>query len=167
MKHKVTMHGNPLNLIGNIPEIGQKAPDFTVFDNTLALKHFSDYYGKTLVISAVPSLDTPVCDMETRKFNEMAANLGDNVQVLTISMDLPFAQARWCGAAGIERVQTLSDYAQASFGENYGILIENLRLLARAVFIIDKNGILQYVQLVPEVSQEPDYDAVLNAVKQL
>jgi thioredoxin-dependent peroxiredoxin len=167
MKHQVTMNGNPLKLLGNTPEISQKAPDFSVLDNSLAPKKLSDFIGKTLVISAVPSLDTPVCDTETRKFNEMAANLGDNVQVLTISMDLPFAQARWCGAAGIEQVSTLSDYAQASFGENYGILIENLRLLARAVFVIDKNAIVQYVQIVPEVSQEPDYDAVLKAVKQL
>lgn len=163
----ITMKGNPVKLIGRLPDIGRPAPDFTVADNSLAPVTFKDYSGKTLIISAVPSLDTPVCDMETRKFNELATRLGDDVQILTISMDLPFAQARWCGNAGIDRVITLSDYASASFGKTYGVLIEGLHLLARAIFVIDKNSTLRYIQVVPEITQEPDYDAVLDTVKKL
>jgi thiol peroxidase len=115
----------------------------------------------------VPSLDTSVCDLETRKFNEKAAQLGSDVVVLTISMDLPFAQTRWCGAAGIKNVQTLSDYRDASFGNAYGVLIKDLRLLARAVFVVDKKGVVRYLQIVPEIATEPDYDAVLKAAKEL
>ncbi len=115
----------------------------------------------------VPSLDTPVCDMQTRKFNEAAGNLGENVAILTISMDLPFAQARWCGAAGVDKVVTLSDHRDAAFGEAYGVLIKELRLLARAIFVVDKDGTVQYIQLVKEVTEEPDYDDVLGAVKKL
>lgn len=164
---KITMHGNPVTVIGRLPDIGHKAPDFTVVDNSLAPKTLKDFRGKTLIISAVPSLDTPVCDMETRKFNELAAGLSGDVQILTISMDLPFAQARWCGNAGIDRVITLSDHASASFGEAYGVLIKGLRLLARAVFIVDSKGILRYVQVVPEITHEPNYDDVLESVKKL
>lgn len=166
-QRQVTMQGNPLNLMGKDVKIGDAAPDFIVLDNGLAPKSLKDFAGKKLIISSVPSLDTPVCDTETRKFNEMAAKMGDDVAVLTISMDLPFAQARWCGAAGIEQVVTLSDYTQAAFGDAYGVLIEGLRLLARAVFVVDANGIIQHTQLVPEITEEPDYEAVLNAVKAL
>ena len=123
--------------------------------------------GKVCVISSVPSLDTSVCDTQTRRFNEEAAGLGNDVVVLTISMDLPFAQLRWCGGAGIENVQTLSDYRYASFGEAFGVLIKELRLLARAVFVIDKGGIVRYTQIVNELTNEPDYDAVVSAVKEL
>jgi thiol peroxidase len=119
------------------------------------------------VISVVPSLDTPVCDMQTRKFNEAAGSLGDNVAVLTVSMDLPFAQARWCGAAGVEKVVTLSDHRNAAFGESAGLLIKELRLLARAVFVADQQGVIQYRQLVKEVTEEPDYKAALEAAKKL
>lgn len=162
---QVTMHGNPLNLSGNPLNVGDRAPDFTVLDNRLAPKKLADFSGKKLIISAVPSLDTGVCDMETRKFNELASGLGKDVEILTISMDLPFAQARWCGAAGIDQVKTLSDHALASFGNAYGVLIENLRLLARAVFVVDARGIIRYIQIVPEIASEPDYDAILSAVK--
>ncbi len=127
----------------------------------------STYRGKICVISVVPSLDTPVCDMQTRKFNEEAGNLGDNVVILTVSMDLPFAQSRWCGAAGVEKVVTLSDHRDANFGEAFGVLIKELRLLARAVFVVDKDGTVQYIQLVKEVTEEPDYNAVIEAVKKL
>ena len=120
-----------------------------------------------MILAAVPSLDTSVCDTETRKFNEKAAELSDNVVVLTISMDLPFAQARWCGAAGIDRVTTLSDYQQADFGAKYGLLIKDLRLLARAVMVVDGSGVVRYVELVPEVTQEPNYEAALNVVNDL
>jgi len=163
--HTVTMKGNPLPLEGHLPAIGKPAPDFTAAANNLAPFNLSSLKGKTVVLSAVPSLDTSVCDMETRRFNKEAAGLGENVAIITVSMDLPFAQARWCGAAGIDRVITVSDYNQADFGMKYGVLIKPLRLLARAVFVVDAKGILRYSQLVPEVGQEPDYAAVLTAVK--
>ena len=117
------------------------------------------------MISSVPSLDTPVCDVSTRKFNEEAANLGPDVEILTISMDLPFAQARWCGAAGVERVKTFSDHRDASFGTTFGVLIKDLRLLSRAVFVVDRAGTLQYCELVPEIGNEPNYEQALNAVR--
>jgi thiol peroxidase len=161
----VTMRGNPLTLVGEKVKVGNPAPDFIVLDNNLSPVKFSSYRGKICIISSVPSLDTPVCDIETRKFNEEAGRLGEDVVILTISMDLPFAQKRWCAAAGVNRVQTLSDHRDASFGTSYGVLIKELRLLARAVFLVDRKGILQYVQLVKEISKEPDYEEVLNALK--
>ena len=159
-----TMKGNPLTLIGNELKAGDVAPDLEVLDNDLAPVKLSSFRGKVCIISTVPSLDTPVCDMETRRFNEEAGNLGDDVVILTISMDLPFAQKRWCGAAGVEKVITLSDHREAGFGKAYGVLIKELRLLARAVFVVDREGIIQYVQLVKELTEEPDYGAVLDAV---
>jgi len=161
----VTMRGNPLTLVGDEVKVGNPTPDFIVLDNNLSPVKFSSYRGKICIISSVPSLDTPVCDIETRKFNEEAGRLGEDVVILTISMDLPFAQKRWCAAAGVNRVQTLSDHRDASFGTSYGVLIKELRLLARAVFLVDRKGILQYVQLVKEISKEPDYEEVLNALK--
>ena len=163
----VTMKGNPLTLAGNVPGSGQVAPDFEVLDNNLVAIKFSSYKGKVCVISSVPSLDTPVCDMETRKFNQMAAKLSSDVAILTISMDLPFAQKRWCGAAGVDKVITLSDHRNAEFGNAYGVLIKELRLLARAVFVVDKGGIIQHVQLVKEIADEPDYDSVMAVLKKL
>lgn len=163
--HTVNMKGNPLPLEGALPEVGKPAPDFTAAANNLSPFTLASLKGKTVVLSAVPSLDTPVCDTETRRFNKEAAGLGEDVAVVTVSMDLPFAQARWCGAAGIDRVTTVSDYNQADFGKKYGVLIGPLRLLARAVFVVDKGGVLRYTQLVPEVTSEPDYAAVLEAVK--
>ena len=161
----ITFKGNPLTLIGPEVKAGDAAPDFTVLANDLSPATLADYKGKVLIIAAVPSLDTPVCDMETRRFNTEAAKLGDAVKVLTVSMDLPFAQARWCGAAGIDAVQTLSDHAQASFGEKWGVLIKELRLLARSVFVVGKDGKVKYVEYVREVTSEPDYDAALAAAK--
>ena len=163
----VTMKGQSLTLLGNELEVGQKAPDFEVVANDLSMVRFSSFSGKICVISSVPSLDTSVCDTMTRRFNEEAGKLGDDVVVLTISMDLPFAQKRWCGSAGIENVQTFSDHRDASFGKAYGVLIKNLRLLGRAVFVINKAGVLRYLQIVSELTNEPDYEAALNAVKQL
>ena len=163
----ITMKGNPLTLIGRLPEVGQAAPDFEVLDNNLAPVKLSSFKGKICIIASVPSLDTPVCDIETRRFNTEAAKLSADVVILTISMDLPFAQKRWCGAAGIDKVITLSDHRNAEFGAAFGTIIKELRLLARAVFVIDKNGIVRLVQLVKEVAQEPDYAAVLAAVKHL
>ena len=164
---KITMRGNPLTLMGKELKVGDQAPDFRVLNNDLSPVQFSSYRGKICVISSVPSLDTPVCDMETRRFNDEAGKLGSDVVILTISMDLPFAQKRWCGAAGVDKVITLSDHLDASFGEAFGVLIKELRLLARAVFVVDPEGIIQYIQLVKEVADEPDYDAVLDAVGKL
>lgn len=163
----ITFQGDPLTLLGPEVKVGDTAPDFAVVNNDMAPATLADYAGKVLIIAAVPSLDTPVCDMETRRFNNEAASLGDDVKILTVSMDLPFAQARWCGAAGVEAVQTLSDHAQASFGENWGTLIKELRLLTRAVFVVGKDGKVEYVEYVKEITEEPDYEAALTAVKKL
>jgi thiol peroxidase len=163
----VTFQGNPLTLLGDVIEVGQKAPDFEVVANDLTPITLSDYAGKTLVISVVPSLDTPVCDTQTRTFNEKATNLADDVVVLTLSADLPFAQARWCGAAGVDRVVTLSDYKDLTFGTAYGLVIKELRLLTRAILVVDKTGTVQYIQVVPEVTEEPDYQAALDKVAAL
>jgi len=166
-KGLVTFKGNPLTLVGNEVKVGQRAPDFVVIDNNLSPVRFSSILGKVCIISSVISLDTPVCDIQTKKFNEEASRLGPDVLILTLSMDLPFAQKRWCAAAGVERVQTLSDHRDASFGNAYGVLIKELRLLARAVFLVDQKGVVQYRQLVNEATNEPDYNAVLNEVKKL
>jgi len=163
----ITMKGNPLTIVGRELKVGDPAPDFEVLDNDLSPVNLSSFHGKVCVISSVPSLDTPVCDMETRRFNEEAGKLGADVQILTISMDLPFAQKRWCGAAGVDKVLTLSDHRNASFGTAYGVLIKELRLLARAVFVLDRGGTVRYIQIVKEVTDEPDYDAVLEAVNKL
>jgi thiol peroxidase len=162
----VTMKGNPLTLIGPELKVGEKAPEFVAIDNDLNPVSFDSFRGKVCILSSVPSLDTPVCDMETRRFNDEAGRLGDQVEILTISMDLPFAQKRWCGAAGVDKVQTLSDHRDAAFGQAYGVLIKDLRLLARAVFVVDEQGIIRYVELVNEIASEPNYDSVLNAVKE-
>ena len=161
------MKSKPITLLGPAIKVGQKAPDFEVVANDLSTVKFSSFDGKTCVIASVPSLDASVCDMETRRFNEKAGQLGSDVVVLTISMDLPFAQKRWCGAAGVKNVITLSDHRDASFGRAYGVLIKDLRLLARAVFVVDNKGVVRYVQIVPEIATEPDYDAALKAVKEL
>ncbi len=163
----VTMKGNPITLMGTEPKVGDMAPDFVAVDNDLNPVNFDSFRGKVCIVSSVPSLDTPVCDMETRRFNDEAGRLGDDVEILTISMDLPFAQKRWCGAAGVDRVQTLSDHRDAAFGQAYGVLIKGLRLLARAVFVVDKEGTIRYMELVKEIASEPDYDSVLTAVKEL
>jgi len=163
----ITIHGNPLTLVGSELKVGDPAPDFELLDNNLSTVKLSSFRGKVTIISSVPSLDTSVCDMETRRFNEEAGNLGENVRILTISMDLPFAQKRWCGNAGVDRVITLSDHRQASFGTSYGVLIKELRLLTRAIFILDREHMIRYIQMVKEITNEPDYDAVLEAVQKL
>jgi thiol peroxidase len=163
----VTMRGNPLTLVGNEVKVGDKAPDFKAVDNDLSVVSFSSFLGKVCILSSVPSLDTSVCDIETRRFNEEAGRLSSDIVVLTISMDLPFAQKRWCGAAGVNRVQTLSDHRDASFGLSYGVLIKELRLLARAVFVVDHAGIIWHVNLVREMTEEPEYTAILGAAKSL
>ena len=166
-KKTVTMKGNPLALIGSPVSVGDPAPDFEVVANDLAPIKFSAFRGKVCVISSVPSLDTSVCSLQTKKFNEQAAALGDDVVILTISMDLPFAQKRWCGAEGVEAVRTLSDHREAEFGAAFGVLIDELRLLARAVFVVDADGIIRYKQIVDELTSEPDYDSAIRAVKDI
>ena len=163
----VTMKGAPLTLLGPELKPGDKAPDFITANNDLGPAKLSDYAGKVVILSAVPSLDTPVCDLETRRFNSEASALSPEIVILTVSMDLPFAQKRWCGSNGVERVITLSDYKDASFGQAYGVLIEELRLLARAVFVIDKEGFVRYTELVKEIGSEPDYEAALSAASEL
>ena len=165
MGASVTMQGNVMPLEGQQVAVGQKAPDFTALDTGLGQKSLKDYSGKVVVLASVPSLDTPVCDMEVRRFNTEAASLSNDVQILAISTDLPFAQARWCGAAGVDAVQTLSDHYNVDFGMKYGVLLQPLRLLTRAVFVVNKEGIIVHAQIVPEATNEPDYTAVLDAVK--
>lgn len=154
-----------MTLMGEEPSLGRPAPDFEVVDNDLHPVRFSQFRGKICILSSVPSLDTPVCDLQTRRFNEDAVRLGPQVEVLTISMDLPFAQKRWCGDAGVQKVRTLSDHREASFGTAYRVLIKELRLLARAVFVVDTDGVLRYRQIVEDLTREPDYDACLEAVR--
>ena len=166
-KDLVTMKGNALTLVGEEVCVGDAGRDFEVVDNDLSPVKFSSFEGKVCIISSVPSLDTSVCDIMTRRFNEEAGRLGEDVVVLTISMDLPFAQKRWCGAAEVENVQTLSDHKEASFGIAYGVLIKELRLLARAVFVVDKVGVVRYLELVKELTEEPDYESALEAAKKL
>ena len=163
----ITFKGNSMTLLGPELHVNDAAPDFSVVDTGLAAVSLSSYAGKIKIISAVPSLDTPVCDSETRRFNQEAASLPGDAVVLTISLDLPFAQKRWCGAAGIDKVVTLSDYRDRSFGLGYGVLIKELLLLTRAVFVVDAANIIRYIQIVPEVTEEPDYAAVIAAAKAL
>ena len=170
MKEKtgvITMKGGPLTLVGDQLAVGDRAPDFEVLGNDMSKVKLSDFQGKDLIICSVPSLDTPVCDIETRRFNDEAVRLGPDVVVLTISMDLPFAQKRWCGNAGIEKVITLSDHFSGSFGTAYGVMIKELRLLARAVYIVGKDGFIKYIQIVKEVTDEPDYGEVLKVIESI
>lgn len=166
-KRIVTMKGNPLTLQGNAVKEGDTAPDCQVTAQDMSQVALSSYRGKVVIVSAVPSLDTPVCDLETRRFNNEAGKLGDAVAVLTVSMDLPFAQSRWCGLAGASHVVTLSDHRSAAFGLAYGVLIEELRLLARAVFVLDREGVVRYARIIDEITHEPDYEAVLAVVAEL
>lgn len=160
----VTFKGNSITLLGNEVKVGDSAPNFTVLANDLSPVTLDSTKGSVRLISVVPSVDTGVCDQQTRRFNEEAANL-DGVKVLTISVDLPFAQKRWCGAAGIENVQTLSDHRDLSFGKAYGVAIEELRLLTRSVFVIDSSDKVVYVEYVPEATDHPNYEAAVEAVK--
>lgn len=163
----VTLHGNPMTLVGDPVQVGGTAPDATLIDNEMKPVSLSSYRGKVVILATVPSLDTPVCDMETRRFNSEATKLSDDVVILTVSMDLPFAQKRWCGAAGVDRVVTLSDHREAALGRAYGLLIKELRLLGRAVLVLDRDGVVRHRQLVKEVGDEPDYEAALAAAKSL
>jgi len=165
METRITMQGRPLTLVGGELRVGEQATDFEAVATDLSSVKLSSFRGKVVIISAVPSLDTPVCDIQTRRFNERAAALGGDVAVLTISMDLPFAQRRWCGAAGVDNLMTLSDHRDAEFGRAFGVLIKELRLLARAVFVVDAEGVIRYKQVVNELTNEPDYDSAIRAAE--
>ena len=160
----ITFKGNPVTLLGEEVKVGQKAPNFTVLANNLTPVTLEDSKGMVRLISVVPSIDTGVCDAQTRRFNVEAAKL-QNTKVLTISVDLPFAQTRWCAAAGIENVQTLSDHRDLSFGTAYGVAIKELRLLARAIFVVDSNDEVVYVEYVSETTNHPDYEKAIEAAK--
>jgi len=162
-----TMKGNPLTLIGPELKAGDPAPDFNV--RTLDLKEFTLGHtgGKIRIFSVVPSLDTPVCDAQTRRFNEEAAKLGEGVEIITVSLDLPFAQKRWCGAAGVDKVKVVSDYYDRSFTQAYGTLIQELHISSRAVFVVDPGNIVRYAEYVPEIASHPDYDKALAAARGL
>lgn len=162
----VTFKGNPMTLLGNEVKVGDKAPNFVVLANDLSPFTLESLQEKVTIISVVPSLDTGVCDAQTRRFNEAAAQL-EGVNIITISVDLPFAQKRWCGAAGIDKVQTLSDHRELSFGQAFGVAIEELRLLARAVFVVNQQGEVTYAEYVPEATDHPNYDAPVAAAKAL
>jgi thioredoxin-dependent peroxiredoxin len=163
----VTLKGKPVTLLGPEIRVGDKAPDFRVVDTSMAPVTLGDFRGKIKVISVVASLDTSVCDAETRRFNQEAAKLPENVVVLTVSMDLPFAQKRWCAGSGVDKVKVLSDYQERSFAAAYGVMVRETKLLSRSIFVVDEEDIVRYVQHVPEIGQEPDYDAVLAAVRGL
>ena len=164
-KGVITFKSNPLTLIGPELKAGDRAPDFKLLANDLSEVTLANFKGKTKIISVVPSLDTPVCDMQTRRFNDEAAKLPSNTIVLTVSMDLPFAQSRWCGAAGAKNVKTLSDHRDGAFGKAYGVLIKELRLLSRSIFIVSQDDKIQYVEYVKEITQHPDYEKALNSLK--
>ncbi len=163
----VNMKGLPLTLVGPEIKVGEKAPDAELTGNDMAPVRLSQYKGKVVILAAVPSLDTPICDIETRRFNNEVTHLSPDIVVLTVSMDLPFAQKRWCGANGVERVVSLSDHRSGSFGETYGVLIKELRLLARAVWVLDRDQVVRYAELLPELGQEPNYSAALEVAHAL
>lgn len=163
----VKLKGNPLTLIGPELKRGDQAPDFRCVEtlgSEVSLENFGD---DVKVFNVVVSVDTPVCDVQIRRFNEEAAALSDSVQIVTVSMDLPFAQSRYCAAAGVERVKTASDYQYASFGEAYGVLIKENRLLARAIFVVGRDNVIEHVEYVGDIVNEPDYNAALEVIKSM
>lgn len=164
-KGVITTEGNPLTLIGEEMKPGRQAPDFTVLDSALKEKKLADFKGKIKLIASVPSLDTPVCDLQIKRFNDEAAKLSKDIVIIFISMDLPFAQSRFCQAYDIKKVKTFSDHRNADFGENYGVLIKELRLLARAIFVVSRDDKIRYVEYVKELGSHPDYDKALAALR--
>lgn len=162
-----TVGGNPVTLLGPEIKVGDQAPDFKVNKDLMTEVSLSDYAGKVKLISVVPSVDTATCDAQTRRFNVEADKLGDNVVILTISVDLPFAQSRFCGAAGIDKVITLSDYKHRDFGQAYGVLIKEIQLDQRAIFLVDADNTVRYVEYLTEMKEHPNYDAALAALREL
>jgi thioredoxin-dependent peroxiredoxin len=164
-KGMVTFAGNPLTLVGNEVKVGDKAPDFTVLDKDLKEVKLSDFAGKVKILSVTPSLDTPVCSLQASTFNKEAQALADKIVTINISMDLPFAIARFSQSEGIDKIRTLSDHRDASFGNAYGVLIKELRLLSRSIFVIDASDVVRYMEMVPEITNEPDYQKAVAAAK--
>jgi thiol peroxidase len=162
-----TFKGNPITLVGPELKVGDQAPDFKLSKSLLETATLQDFAGKIKLISVVPSIDTGVCDAQTRRFNEEASKLGDRVVVLTVSVDTPFAQARWCGAAGVDRVVMLSDYKDHSFGQAYGVLIKEFALDMRSIFVLDASDKITYIEVLKEMTEHPNYDAAVAAVKAL
>jgi thiol peroxidase len=167
MATTVTFKGNPVELSGTPPQVGSEAPAFTLVGSDMSPVHLSDSDGKVRLISVVPSVDTPVCSIQTARFNKELDTLPDSVVAYTISVDTPFAQKRWCAAEGAEKIQLLSDYKGNTFGQSWGLYIQDLGLLARSVFIVDKDGKIAYSELVPEIAEEPNYNAALEKAKEL
>ncbi len=161
----VTLNGQPMTVLGDTLKPGDRAPDFHVVAQDLSAKSLADYIGRPMIISVVPSLDTGVCDLQTRRFDSEAVKLGDEVHVLTISADLPFAQKRWCSEAAARMVEVLSDHREMDFGNRWGTHVKELRVEQRAVFVVDAEGIIRHAQYVPEIAEHPDYDAVLEAIR--
>lgn len=166
MSRTTNFKGAPLELVGPELKVGDKAPDFAAVDTTMQPVTLASTGKKVRVFSVIPSLDTPVCDMQTKKFNEAAAGMS-NVDFYTVSVDLPFAQKRWCNAFAVDNVKMISDHKEASFGSNYGTLIKDWRIESRAIFVVDQAGVVQHVEYVPEVAEHPNYDAVLSKVREL
>lgn len=166
-REKVTFQGNPVTLVGNEIKTGDKAPDFTVINNELKPVKMSNFDGKVKILSIFPSVDTGVCSKQNHRFNKEASELSEDIVILAISNDLPFALSRFCGAEGIDKIETLSDHKDLDFSMKYGFLIEEMRLLARGVVVIDKDNKVQHVEYVPEIGQEPDYDAAIKAAKDI
>lgn len=164
---KVKFGGNPVTLLGDAAKPGNIAPDFTVMDSDMKPVKLSDFNGKIKILSIAPSVDTPVCANQTRTFNKEATKMNDNIAVLSISVDLPFALKRFCAAEGIDNVEALSDHKEVEFGMKYGFLIEEMRLLARGIVIIDKDDTIRYVEYVPEIGEEPNYEKALEEVRKL
>ncbi|MFC4778604.1 thiol peroxidase [Paenibacillus sp. GCM10023252] len=162
-----TLKGNPITLIGPELKKGDAAPDFELNKSLVDTVSLKDYAGKVKLISVVPSVDTGVCDAQTRRFNEEASKLGDNIVIITVSVDLPFAQARWCGAAGVDQVVLLSDYKTRAFGQAYGVFIKEIALDMRSIFVLDANNQIQYVEYLKEMTEHPNYEAAIAAVKEL
>ncbi|KIL36942.1 thioredoxin peroxidase [Cohnella kolymensis] len=166
-ERQAALKGNPITLVGPELKPGDSAPDFTLNKNLLETSSLKDFAGKVKLISVVPSIDTGVCDAQTRRFNEEASKLGDNVVIITVSADLPMAQARWCAAAGVDRVVLLSDYKENSFGKAYGVFIKEVHLDMRAIFVLDTNDKITYVEVLKEMTEHPDYESAISAAKQL
>jgi thiol peroxidase len=166
-KGVVTFMGNPLTLVGDEVKPGDKAPPFTALDKDMKPVSLSDFAGKVRIVSVTPSLDTPVCNLQATTFNKKAQSLSGDIAIINVSMDLPFAIARFCASEGIDKVTTLSDHKDAAFGNAYGVLVKELRLLARSIFVIDRSDVIRYVQIVPEMTNEPDYDIALEAARKL
>lgn len=162
---QITMKGNPMTLIGDEVKVGSPAPDATLTAVDLSARKISDYRGKVVILSTVPSIDTGTCNVQTRRFNEEATGLGDDVAVVTVSMDLPFAQKRWCGDASVDKIDMLSDYKTHEFGPAYGLRVKELGVIARSVTVIDKHGNVTYHELVKEIADEPNYEKALEAAK--